>query len=291
MELLHINLSISIDIAQLEDSVHLRFAQLAAADHGRAHLLLADQAVAVDVHLLEDGRGSLLALHGLADLEDDRRGRGTHHSYELLNIDFSIVVGVSDTEDCRHLLLAETSGGHFLLADFSVSVLVQSLEALFDLLEVAVGLAETTDHCGRGGAHHSHELGQTDGSVIVDVSDGENGLNLLGIELVATSSHLLHGDISIPVLVQYSEELLGVIDVVHIPGQSGQSHPSHGAEQTNELLQVDFSVAVEVAEHEDRLNLLSIELSACSELLFAEETIPVHINSQESFLHLGDVLE
>merc|ERR1719494_372431 len=172
-----------------------------------------------------------------------------------------------------------------------VSIPVQLLEALLDLLQVLVGLAQPAHNSGGSRAHHSHKLVDVDLSIIVGVTDGKDGLDLSGVEPASTRPHLLLADQTVAVLVQDLEHLLGVRQVLHVPGEARDGHASGGAHEADKLLQVDVAVLVEVSKHEDCLGLLTVELSTASNLLLAQNTVLVNVDGQESLLDIRDVLE
>merc|ERR1719239_2115638 len=85
-------------------------------------------------------------------------------------------------KDGNDFLLAKSSRGHLLLADHTVAVPVQLLEALLDLFQVLVGFAQSAHNGGGGRTHHSHKFAHVNFSIVVGVADGKDCLNLCCVE-------------------------------------------------------------------------------------------------------------
>ena len=275
----------------MEDSVNLGFGKLDTANVSLGHLILGNGSIAIKVNLLESLHSTILALEGLADLEDNRCSRGAHNSNEFIEVNLAIVVGITKSKDGNDFLLAKSSRAHLLLADHAVTVPVKLLEALLDLFQVLVGFAQSAHNGGGCRTHDSHKLAHVNFTIVVGVADGKDCLNLGRVEAASARPHLLLADQTVTVLVQDLEHLLGVSEVLHIPGESGNSHASSGAHKADKFLQIDITVLVEVSQHEDGFSLLRVELSTSSNFILAQNTILVDINGKEGLLDVRDVLE
>ena len=84
---------------------------------------------------------------------------------------------------------------------------------------------------------------------------------------------------------------MGLIDVSDGLGHPIESISSSGTEQTKELLQINFSVTVDISEDEDGVDLRIVELPAGSDFLPADVSVLIDINAYKCFLDFINVVE
>merc|ERR1719209_2899729 len=203
----------------------------------------------------------------------------------------SVVIRVPKREDGIDLLVVETSGRHLRLADLPIVVGIKLSEGRLDFLKSLESLAHPCDNSGCGWTHDSDKFRYINFTIIVDVSQGKDGINFLGRELLSTVPHLLLADHSIPVLVKNSEKLLSLVDVPDCLGHHGNSSCGTWAHQTDELFQVNLRITVDVSQDENCINFLVVELATLGHFRAADFAVLVDIDLQEGLLDIIDVAE
>ena len=181
-ELSHIKFTVSIDVSELEDGIHLLAVKLTA---GRVeHFLLAQKSVIVGVNPLEGSLHISDTLEVAPQFGENLRGGGTHQVHKLLQRHLAVSVSVAQAEDGvdLHLRVGVTraleSSGQLSLGESSVPVGIKPLEGRPDIVHTGVLRAELVDDGGGGGAHQGDEL------LVVDLNNSSEITNSVLLLLV-----------------------------------------------------------------------------------------------------------
>merc|ERR1719220_167055 len=295
VELSLADLAIAIEVGHGEDDFDLLVVELhSGGPESILQLLDRDGAVIVGVKLLESSRDLVGGAKGLLDHADLLIGGGQDHAGKLTEADLAVVVDVADGEDCRELALGELSHGggsglELLERDLTVAVSIEPLEGLLhraDVLQAVPQLGKTIASSREEGGH---ELVVVDLTVLVDVSESEDGADLSrrepGTRLGDSIAELLLGKGAVTVGVEPLEGADHLVDVPEAVPELVKTALGGGAHESDELRQADLTVLVNVSKSKDNLGVLVGESEPVLQLLFAHGSVVVGVDPLEAVNH------
>jgi Ca2+-binding EF-hand superfamily protein len=114
-----------------------------------------------------------------------------HDAEELLLVDFTITIAVSNGEDSFDLLFCEKNSGalkaslHLLERNSSIVIGIEPAEGSFDFCSIAETVPELGYPLSCGGNHDLGELAEIDLAIVVLVAEDKESINFLFCELHA----------------------------------------------------------------------------------------------------------